>query len=790
MLGGMHDLLPPGRRPRHGRRAALLAVAVLLTVLGVVPSPPAAAQDPAAAEPVPQVWDPRPAPGSVVDGTTVVLAARVTDRGDQPVTFLVDGQRMRGPRVDPDGELSDLTGIEVTLAPGPHEVTVAVGTHGVLRRWPVTVAGMAVQPATEDAVRLLRRLSPAADGSPSAPLTSDRTSRARSGPDQPAVAAPVVLLDLDRPDLALPVPALARALGATVLPLRPAQLTPGVLRTLEGTTGEVVALGEASVDPELVTTLTATGRDVTVLPGTTTATVSAQALQLARSRAPDGDGPRTLVVAPTVPFDAALAGAAAATRLGADLLLVDLPLQDRPAAPPSTPVDDDTPGSATLLDVDTRAAVAQATTVLLSADLGPGARDAVIDAMGPEAVASDDALAPLGATEAVVLPDGLDRGRAVVAAVADTPDRPVLVGARRALDWTAANRPDRVTVVRHERAPGPWPVDPTLPALALVVALDAQAPAIAPPVPLVSADGGPPHAVVPDGELADQLRRAWVDGPGHGPGRVVLQDGPTATLGMVADGPVQDADVHVTVLGYEWPGTVTTDGPAVTWRAQPRPPLPLPLEPATDDTPLPVEVMASLTTPAGTVHRRGIVTLPVDPVDTVSPEGWLVAGGSDPPVGSGRLYTYSVEVEPQTGLDLRAVEAEVTRILTDPRSWTADGSVTFQRVGRPQAARLRVVVARPATVDAMCGAVGLRTGGRVSCWDGYRAMLNLDRWATGVVPFHADLTVYRQYLVNHEVGHGLGHGHEFCPRPGAIAPVMMQQTGGLGSCRANGWPFP
>jgi hypothetical protein len=166
-----------------------------------------------------------------------------------------------------------------------------------------------------------------------------------------------------------------------------------------------------------------------------------------------------------------------------------------------------------------------------------------------------------------------------------------------------------------------------------------------------------------------------------------------------------------------------------------------------------------------------------------------VAGGVDAPVGTGRRITYSVEVEPSTGLDLRAVEAEVSAILTDPRSWTADGSLSWQRVGSSQA-RIRVVVARPATVDAYCGAVGLRTGGRVSCWDGYRAMLNLDRWATGVTPFHTDLAVYRQYLVNHEVGHGLGHGHERCPGAGALAPVMQQQTGGLGACRANGWPFP
>ena len=43
-------------------------------------------------------------------------------------------------------------------------------------------------------------------------------------------------------------------------------------------------------------------------------------------------------------------------------------------------------------------------------------------------------------------------------------------------------------------------------------------------------------------------------------------------------------------------------------------------------------------------------------------------------------------------------------------------------------------------------------------------------------------------VVNHETGHWLGRGHAGCPRPGALAPVMMQQSKGLDGCRLNPWP--
>lgn len=66
-------------------------------------------------------------------------------------------------------------------------------------------------------------------------------------------------------------------------------------------------------------------------------------------------------------------------------------------------------------------------------------------------------------------------------------------------------------------------------------------------------------------------------------------------------------------------------------------------------------------------------------------------------------------------------------------------------------------------------------------------VLNSDRWLHATPTFE-DIDEYRAYLVNHEVGHFLGHGHAVCPGQGQPAPVMLQQSMDLGGCHPNAWP--
>ena len=114
--------------------------------------------------------------------------------------------------------------------------------------------------------------------------------------------------------------------------------------------------------------------------------------------------------------------------------------------------------------------------------------------------------------------------------------------------------------------------------------------------------------------------------------------------------------------------------------------------------------------------------------------------------------------------------------------------MSLRRVGPDEAPSFRVRLATPATVDAHCAP--LQTAGTYSCRQGADVMINVRRWFQGAAESQLSLEDYRHYVISHEVGHALGHGHVACPGAGAVAPVMLQQTKGLDGCRPNPWPYP
>ncbi|MFJ3087894.1 DUF3152 domain-containing protein [Streptomyces sp. NPDC086838] len=158
--------------------------------------------------------------------------------------------------------------------------------------------------------------------------------------------------------------------------------------------------------------------------------------------------------------------------------------------------------------------------------------------------------------------------------------------------------------------------------------------------------------------------------------------------------------------------------------------------------------------------------------------------------GDGRegRYAYRVEVEDGSGVDPDEAAARIAGILAAPRGWAQGGARSFHRVASGPAG-LVVKIATAATTDRICGRGGMNTHGEVNCRVGAVVMVNLKRWQTGSPEFDGPLDGYRALIINHEVGHWLGHGHETCPGKGRPAPAMMQQIYGLKGCVANAWPY-
>ena len=117
--------------------------------------------------------------------------------------------------------------------------------------------------------------------------------------------------------------------------------------------------------------------------------------------------------------------------------------------------------------------------------------------------------------------------------------------------------------------------------------------------------------------------------------------------------------------------------------------------------------------------------------------------------------------------------------LNDPDGWPKHGYF-FEPVNDREDVLIRL--SSPTTIGKICGLEC-----NLSCAElrGRNMYLNSDRWFYGAAPSKLPLSEYRQYMVSHEIGHILGHEHKACPCKGCKAPIMMQQTKGIGECRPN-----
>ncbi|MGH3677080.1 MAG: DUF3152 domain-containing protein [Mycobacterium sp.] len=199
---------------------------------------------------------------------------------------------------------------------------------------------------------------------------------------------------------------------------------------------------------------------------------------------------------------------------------------------------------------------------------------------------------------------------------------------------------------------------------------------------------------------------------------------------------------------------------------------------------------------------------------------WHIVPGTEPQVGEGTAKVFSYTVEVEDGIDTTSFGGDagfarmVSQTLANPKSWTHNPQFGFTRVDGTSAGQpdFRISLSTPMTSREGCGyEIPIET----SCYNPVygpdqqpRVILNEARWVRGAVPFQGDVGSYRQYLINHEVGHAIGYQrHEPCTENGDLAPVMMQQTFSTNdndaarfdpewvkpdgkACNANPWPYP
>lgn len=187
-------------------------------------------------------------------------------------------------------------------------------------------------------------------------------------------------------------------------------------------------------------------------------------------------------------------------------------------------------------------------------------------------------------------------------------------------------------------------------------------------------------------------------------------------------------------------------------------------------------------TPAPRVDEQGF-----SHSDAVGDGTWTVADPVAPSQpGAATVYRYVLRVEGGTSVDAAAAAVVIENVLNDDRGWRGTEGVSFEQVDDPAAADFTLSIATPTTTDALCAP--LETIGMWNCRNGTNVVLNSDRWTYGS-PTFSSVDAYHVYEINHEVGHFLGHEHEYCAGAGLTSPVMAQQSRTReGGCTENGWP--
>lgn len=152
-----------------------------------------------------------------------------------------------------------------------------------------------------------------------------------------------------------------------------------------------------------------------------------------------------------------------------------------------------------------------------------------------------------------------------------------------------------------------------------------------------------------------------------------------------------------------------------------------------------------------------------------------------------KVIYYKTLVWGNVEADFGDFKAKVAETLNDSRGWVRAG-LKFVEVNSGQ--DVNVILSDPASLGATAGC-----SSELSCttWAN-QVIINDIRWREGTEASRAGGMSTRDYqhmVINHEMGHWLGHySHiEGCDA-GGPAPIMLQQSTGLRGCDSfNAWPL-